>query len=90
VEPAKAQVTLANIPLGGRLLIRSKTNWRVAVVSRITEEHITISVASPKGCNYRLRRPADAEIQFDGGIPFLKFESEERWRENFSAYDARW
>lgn len=90
MEPAEAQITLANIPLGGRLLIRSKTNWRVAVVSRITEEHVTISVASPRGSCYRLRRPIDAEIGHDGGIPFLKFECEDAWRENFSAYDVRW
>lgn len=90
MEPAQGQVTLANIPLGGRLLIRSKTNWRVAVVSRITEEHVTISVASPRGSCYRLRRPIDSEIELDGGIPFLKFESAEAWRENFSPYDLRW
>ena len=90
MESAEPQITLANIPLGGRLLIRSKTTWRVAVVSRITEEHITISVASPRGSCYRLRRPIDAEIGVDGGIPFLKFESPEAWRDNFSAYDVRW
>jgi len=90
VESAEAQITLANIPLGGRLLVRSKTNWRVAVISRITDEHITISVASPRGSCYRLRRPIDAEIEFDGKIPFLKLESAEAWRENFSSYDVRW
>lgn len=87
---AEPEITLANIPLGGRLLVRSKTTWRVAVVSRITEDHVTISVASPRGSCYRLRRPIDAEIEFDGGIPFLRFESEEAWRENFSPYDVRW
>jgi hypothetical protein len=90
VEPAGLQITLASIPLGGRLLIRSKKDWRVAVVSRISEDKITISVASPGGHCYRLRRPIDAEIIFDGGIPFLKMDSMETWRENFSSYDSRW
>ena len=83
-------MTLASIPLGGRLLIRSKTDWRVAVVCRIAEDRITISVASPKGYNYRLRRATDASISFDGRIPFLVIEDSDTWRENFSSYDARW
>ena len=90
MELAEAQVTLANIPLGGRLLVRSKTDWRVAVVCRIGEDKITISVASPKGYNYRLRRPLDAVVDFDGGIPYLIADTAETWRENFSNYDVRW
>jgi hypothetical protein len=90
VEPAEAQITLASIPLGGRLLIRSKTDWRVAVVSRIADDQITISVASPKGYNYRLRRPANARVDLDGLIPYLTIESTEAWRENFTSYDVRW
>ncbi len=90
MESAETQITLASIPLGGRLLIRSKTDWRVAVVSRITEDQITISVASPKGYNYRLRRTADSHVEFDGRIPFLTIDDAEAWRENFSTYDVRW
>ena len=90
MELANAKITLSTIPLGGRLLVRSKTDWRVAVVCRITEDKITISVASPKGYNYRLRRPLDAVVNFDGRIPYLIADSAEPWRENFSAYDLRW
>lgn len=90
MEPAKTQLTLASIPLGGRLLVRSKTDWRVAVVARIGEDQITISVASPKGYNYRLRRAADAPVNLDGRIPFLVIEDSEAWRENFTSYDVRW
>ena len=90
MELAEAQITLANIPLGGRLLVRSKTDWRVAVVCRIAEDKITISVASPKGYNYRLRRPLDAVIDFDGRIPYLIADTTETWRENFTSYDVRW
>ena len=90
MELAEAQITLAKIPLGGRLLVRSKTDWRVAVVCRIAEDKITISVASPKGYNYRLRRPLDAVVDFDGRIPYLIADTAETWRENFSSYDVRW
>ncbi len=90
METAKTQITLASIPLGGRLLVRSKKDWRVAVVSRIAEDQITISVASPTGYNYRLRRSIDATISFDGRIPFLVIEESDTWRDNFSAYDVRW
>lgn len=78
------------MPLGGRLLVRSKTDWRVAVVSRIVEGEITLSVSSPRGRNYRLRRTADTELSYDGLIPFLTSESAEAWHENFSTYDSRW
>ncbi|HEX6125165.1 MAG TPA: hypothetical protein VFZ23_07305 [Pyrinomonadaceae bacterium] len=90
MESSQVKITLANIPLGGRLLVRSKTDWRVAVVCRITDDQVTISVASPKGYNYRLRRTADATVEFDGRIPFLTIESAEPWRENFTHYDVRW
>ena len=90
MEPSETKITLSSIPLGGRLLVRSKKDWRVAVVSRIGEEKITISVASPGGHCYRLRRPIDASISFDGRIPFLVIEDSDTWRDNFSPYDIRW
>ncbi len=90
METSETKITLASIPLGGRLLVRSKKDWRVAVVSRIGEDQITISVASPTGYNYRLRRALDASISFDGRIPFLVIEESDTWRDNFSAYDMRW
>lgn len=83
-------MTLHHLPLGGRLLVRSKKDWRVAVISRINDDQITISVASPRGGCYRLRRGLDAEIEFDGQIPFLSVETGEPWRENLVRYDLRW
>jgi hypothetical protein len=90
VETTKTKIKLSSLPLGGRLLIRSKKDWRVAVISRVGEEHVTISVASPGGYCYRLRRPLDAALHLDGKIPFLFIDSAEPWRENFSSYDVRW
>ncbi|HVF29678.1 MAG TPA: hypothetical protein VNA22_01860 [Pyrinomonadaceae bacterium] len=90
MEPSQVKLTLGTLPLGARLLVRSKTDWRVAVVCRIAEDKITISVASPGGHCYRLRRDPQADLELDGGIPFLTLEAAEPWRDNFTTYDVRW
>ena len=71
-------------------MIRSRKDWRSAVISRIGEDTITLSIASPTGYTYRVRRNAAAEIGMDGRIAFLRDERTESWRENFSVYDTRW
>lgn len=83
-------MNLGEIPLGGRLIVRSRKDWRSAVVSRIAENSITLSIASPKGYNYRTRRKPLATIELDGQIPILLHENEEDWRKNFTCYDKRW
>lgn len=90
METSDTQITLDSLPIGARLLIRSKKDWRIAVVSQFLEETIRLIVCSPTGRNYRLWRKTDAEIIFDGKIPILKTDFEEDWRENFSNYDIRW
>ncbi len=90
METPETQITLRDLPVGARLLVRSKIDWRVAVISKFDEEKATLIVCSPLGRTYRLRRLLDAEIVFDGKIPILKTETEENWRENFSKYDWRW
>ena len=91
MQIAETQTTLGKMPLGGRLIVRSKKDWRVAVVSRIAEASVTLSIASPTGYNYRVKRTADMEIGFDGIFPILKTdESSENWRRAFSRYDPRW
>ena len=83
-------MTLGEFPIGARLLVRSKKDWRTAVISKIIEETVTIIVSSPSGFSYRLRRNLQTEISFDGKIPLLKIETEENWRDNFAEYDLRW
>ena len=91
MEITETQITLLReLPIGARLLIRSKTDWRAAVVSQFYEEKATLIVCSPSGRTYRLRRLIEMEIVFDGKIPILKSDSEDNWRDNFSKYDARW
>jgi hypothetical protein len=83
-------ITLNSLPVGARILIRSKTDWRGAVVSQFDAEKATLIVCSPTGRTYRLRRLLETEIFFDGKIPILKITTEENWRENFTKYDFRW
>jgi hypothetical protein len=90
VETTEASITLRELPIGARLLVRTRTDWRSAVVSQFGDEKVVLSVCSPTGRTYRLRRPLETEIIFDGTIPILKIEREENWRENFTKYDFRW
>lgn len=78
------------MPLGARLLVRSKKDWRQAVVARQTDDFVTVSVASPTGYSYRLRRDAECDVVFDGSIPILAAEQQDDWRSNFSLADPRW
>jgi hypothetical protein len=90
VETPEPLVTLGEFPVGGRLLLRTKKDWRVAAVSRVVEDVVVLSVASPSGNTYRVRRKITAELRFDGLIPLLVGEVADEWRENFSSYDSRW
>ncbi len=88
METAEAK-TLADLPIGSRLLVRSKVDWRTAAISKIVDENVTLTVASPTGFSYRLKRTLQTEIYFDGIFPILT-NTDENWRENFTKYDLRW
>ena len=47
--------------VGSRLLVRSRVEWRHASISKLADEKVVITVCSPGGRTYRLRRKADAE-----------------------------
>ncbi|MDQ3755608.1 MAG: hypothetical protein M3371_12860 [Acidobacteriota bacterium] len=79
--------TLASLPLGARLILRCRKDWRAAAVVAINLEQVTLSVASPSGHTYRVRRPADAALSFAGSLPLL---GEGAWRATFARYDRRW
>ena len=83
-------VTLSDLPVGSRLLVRSRVDWRSAAVSKIVEERVVLTVCSPKGGTYRLRRPSDAVMVRDGLLYILPYDCEDTWRDNFGRYDSRW
>lgn len=89
LETTDYKITLGGLPIGARLLVRSKNDWRSAVISKVIEETVTITVSSPSGFSYRLRRNLNTEIFFDGDLPILE-NSDENWRDNFVKYDVRW
>lgn len=83
-------VSLGALPVGARLVVRCKNDWRAGVVSMVTPEGVKLLVHSPRGGTYRLRRAADAPLHFDGCIPVLTDCDETLWRGGFAAYDRRW
>ena len=90
METAEDQITLEQLPVGSRLIVRSKLDWRFAAVSKIVEERVVLTVCSPSGRTYRLRRDLDCELMMEGTIPILAYDETDSWRDNFSRYDHRW
>lgn len=84
---AKEACALSSLPVGARLILRCRKDWRDATVTAVTPEAVTLSVTSPKGRTYRLRRPSDSLLSFDGPIPVL---GEGQWRTGIARYDSRW
>jgi len=86
-EPAH---TLADLPLGARLILRCRKDWRMATVAAVALDVITLTVCSPSGHTYRVRRPLDAPLTFDGIIPLLGETTSAGWRVALARYDVRW
>jgi len=81
-------LTLGLLPTGARLILRCRKDWRDAtVVSLVEPERVVLSVASPSGHTYRVRRPADSPLTLEGSIPIL---GEGSWRAGLARYDVRW
>ncbi|MDQ4123673.1 MAG: hypothetical protein M3209_19715 [Acidobacteriota bacterium] len=91
METSGEQITLGELPIGSRLVLRCKKDWREAVVSQFDEDKAVLIIWSLSGKTYRVRRPTDAQIVLDGEIPILPVECDEiEWRENLIKYDTRW
>ena len=80
-------LTLSDLPVGARLVLRCRKDWRDATVTTVSLEAITLSVGSPSGHTYRVRRPLDSLLYLDGSIPVL---GEGHWRSGRVRYDLRW
>jgi hypothetical protein len=80
-------LTLGSLPVGARLILRCRKDWRDASIAAISEEEITLSVGSPSGHTYRVRRPHNCPLSLDGSIPVL---GEGGWRSLRARYDIRW
>lgn len=85
--PTPGPTTLGSLPVGARLVLRCRADWRAATVAASEPERVILSVASPTGHTYRVRRPSDSPLAFDGGIPVLGGGG---WRAGLARYDVRW
>lgn len=85
--PIENALTLADLPVGARLILRCRKDWRDATVSAVSIELVTLAVSSPSGHTYRVRRPPDSLLFLDGPIPVL---GEGYWRSGRARYDHRW
>ena len=86
---AAGATTLGALPVGARLILRCRADWRAATVASFEAEtaRVVLNVASPGGHTYRVRRPADSPLAHDGHFPVL---GEGRWRAGLARYDLRW
>ncbi len=80
-------LTLGSLHVGARIVLRCRKDWRDATVAAHSPEVITLSVGSPSGHTYRVRKPADSLLSLDGSIPVLGAGS---WRTGRVRYDLRW
>lgn len=81
--------TLGSLPVGARLILRCRADWRTATVASFEPNlgRVVLNVASPHGHTYRVRRPADSMLSYDGHLPIL---GEGQWRAGLARYDVRW
>jgi hypothetical protein len=84
---AAAPATLGALPVGARLILRCRKDWRAAAVCALAADLVVLSVASPSGHTYRVRRHPDSPLALDGPLPVL---GEGTWRACFARYDLRW
>ncbi|HLL75288.1 MAG TPA: hypothetical protein VK421_08465 [Pyrinomonadaceae bacterium] len=89
-DAALITATLASLPVGARLVMRCRRDWRVATVSSIEPACVRLSVASPTGHTYRVRRPADSPLTYEGALPLLGEVTQAGWRAALARYDVRW
>lgn len=87
--PAPPHTTLGSLPVGARLVLRCRADWRAATVAAYEPEsaRVVLNVASPRGGTYRVRRPADDALTHDGHVPVL---GRGHWRAGLARYDVRW
>jgi hypothetical protein len=88
--PTEIAITLAQLLPGSRLVLRCRKDWRAAAISAITPDCVVLNVASPTGHSYRVRRPLDSLLTFDGSIPILSDRDSSGWRIALAHYDSRW
>ena len=75
------------LPVGARLVLRCRKDWRDATVAAVEADCITLPVGSPAGRTYRVQRTPDSHLSHDGHVPLL---GDGAWRAARARYDPRW
>ncbi len=83
----ETNLELRELPVGARVIIRCKFDWRSAAVSAQREERVVLTIASPTGRRYRKSCPPETPVEMDGIVPVI---GDGAWRETFVKYDCRW
>ncbi len=78
---------LRELPIGARVVVRCKFDWRTAAVSAQREERVVLTIASPTGRTYRKSCPVETMVMISGALPVI---GDGDWREKFVKYDVRW
>lgn len=87
LTPEPEPPTLGSLPVGARLILRCRADWRAATVAAFEPGRVVLNVASPTGHTYRVRRPHDSPLALEGQVPVL---GEGCWRAGLARYDVRW
>jgi hypothetical protein len=90
METAPARMPLRDLPVGTRLILRTKTDWRSAVISRIGESGVSLRVCCSSGRVYWTKRASEMEVLLEENIFRLETIVEEDWRTNFARFEMRW
>ncbi|MBX3298550.1 MAG: hypothetical protein KF736_03680 [Acidobacteria bacterium] len=89
-DSPQGTTTLGALCIGSRLMVRSQKNWRHGAISRIDGEQVVITVASPTGRSYRIRRQASSVLSVKDSIAYLPRSPEDQLHTEWCRYDARW
>ncbi len=90
METVPLQTTLRELPVGTRLLIRTRKDWRSAVISRVGEADVALRVCCSSGRTYWTKRDSDTCVIFERNIFRLETLAPEDWRVNFAKFEVRW
>jgi hypothetical protein len=90
MEAAQTQITLSDLPVGTRLLIRTKKDWRSAVISRTGETDVALRVCCSSGRTYWTKRASEMFVVREENIFRLETIADEDWRTNFAKFEVRW
>ncbi|MEW6362013.1 MAG: hypothetical protein AB1477_07845 [Acidobacteriota bacterium] len=90
MDPSQNKITLSQMPIGSRILFRSRNEWRAASIARVADGRVSIQIASPLGRIYRISRSADTALYFDGRFYRLRPKVNSGDFVPVAVYDRRW